>query len=92
MSDSTMNDLVVSLQRSNRRWKALALGLLAVLGIVIVVGTWMTVRATTLARREADLARQGEMEARQAAQRTMYESQIRLAERSWSMALQENRQ
>jgi hypothetical protein len=60
MSETTANGLLVSLQRSNRRWKALAIGLLVVLSIVIM---W----AMGMVRREAFLTHELEM-ARQAAE------------------------
>ena len=68
MSDTTMNDLVVNLKRSKRRWKALALGLLAVLGLVIVFGTGMSALMAARARMQEDAARAAELEAHRAAE------------------------
>jgi hypothetical protein len=69
MSDTPASELIEDLRRSVRLWKALALTLLATLGVVIVLGMGMATVLTIRARQQAEVARQAEMEARQQAER-----------------------
>src|SRR5262245_43351645 len=74
MSDTPTQELIDDLRRSIRRWKALALTLLAGLGLVVVFGTWTTTVLTLRARQQAEAARQAEMEAREQAEQARDEA------------------
>jgi hypothetical protein len=65
MPDIETTALIERLQQSNRRWKRLALGLLATLGLALVL---LTTSATVLWVRAERQARQAEAAAKQARQ------------------------
>ena len=72
MSDADTRALIEDLQRSNRLWKRLALGLLASLGLaILILATSAAVQvrraheAEVEARMQAEEARQREQEARE---------------------------
>jgi hypothetical protein len=75
MSDADTHALIEDLQRSNRFWKRLALGLLAALGLTILI---LTTSATVLSiqverqRRQAEAA---EAEARMQAEKALRQEQ-----------------
>jgi hypothetical protein len=75
MSDTS---LVESLQRSKRRWKTLALGLLGVIGLVIVLGT---TSVTFMAVHAKEAALRAEMEALRAAEQTREALRMRAGEK-----------
>ena len=68
MSNTPTQNEIDSLRRSVRRWKTLALALLAALGGVIGLGATTAAIQAQRARDEAAVARQAEMEARQQAE------------------------
>jgi hypothetical protein len=70
MSDANTRALIEDLQRSNRFWKRLALGLLAALGLAIMLSAFSAAQrerraqeAEVEARMQAEAARQKEQEA-----------------------------
>jgi hypothetical protein len=68
MSDAEKDDLIEQLQKSNRRWKGLALGLLAALGLTVLL---LTTSATVLSvriERERERALAAEEQARKQSQ------------------------
>ena len=69
MPDTPTQELIDSLRRSVRLWKTLALTLLVGLGLVIVLGMTATAIQVERARREEQVARQAEMDAREQAER-----------------------
>jgi hypothetical protein len=66
MSDADTRALIEDLQRSNRLWKRLALGLLAALGLAIV---FLTVSAAVQSRRAHEAEVEARMQAEEARQR-----------------------
>jgi hypothetical protein len=78
MSNTPTQELIDNLRRSVRRWKTLALTLLAALGLVIVVGTVTAVVQVQMAR----VARQSAMDAREQVEQERLEAApiIRLSE------------
>jgi len=66
MSDANTRALIEDLQRSNRFWKRLALGLLAALGLAIV---FLTLSAAVQMRRAQAAAVEARMQAEEARQR-----------------------
>ena len=79
ISDASSQELIDNLQRSLRRWKALALVLMVGLGLVIALG----VGAATLQVQRMRAAREAEMEARHRAEEAQ-----ELAARNRQMARQ----
>jgi uncharacterized membrane-anchored protein YhcB (DUF1043 family) len=67
MSNTPVQTEIESLRQSVRRWKTLALSLLAGLVVVIVLGTTMALVHVQKARQQELAARQAELEARQRA-------------------------
>ena len=65
MPDLEMTALIERLQRSNRRWKRLALSLLAALGLALVLLTTSAVVLWVRAERQARLAEAAERQVRQ---------------------------
>jgi hypothetical protein len=66
MSDADARALIEDLQRSNRLWKRLALGLLAALGMAIV---FLTVSAAVQSRRAHEAEVEARMQAEEARQK-----------------------
>jgi hypothetical protein len=81
MSDMPTQELVESLQRSVRRWRALAITLLASLGVVVVLGIGTVTVLRLRARQQARAAEQAAMEARDQAHQAMYRLRIQAAEK-----------
>jgi hypothetical protein len=75
MSDADTRALIENLQRSNRLWKRLALGLLVALGLAIVL---LAVSATVLSIsvvQQQRRAREAEVEARMQAEKALRQEQ-----------------
>ena len=66
MSDTPTSELIDNLRRSVRFWKALALTLLAGLGLMMVLGIGTVTVLTLRATQQAQAARDAELEARRA--------------------------
>jgi hypothetical protein len=71
MSETPTQELVDNLQRSVRRWKALAFTLLAGLGLVFVLGIGTATLLTLRARQQGAAAERAAMEARDQAHRAL---------------------
>jgi hypothetical protein len=86
MSEPRLEDLLVrihQLERSNRLWKALALG--GAVFLLLVVGGFGVLqhRALEAAQQEAARAQEAEVRARQAAERASYAHTIQMADHLW---------
>ena len=68
MPDLDTTALIERLQKSNRRWKRLALSLLAAIGLALVVLTTSTVVLRARAEQQAQQALAAERQARQQAE------------------------
>jgi hypothetical protein len=68
MSDADTNALIEQLQRSNRRWKLLALSLLATLGLAVLLVTTSTVVLLVRVEQQREQARAAEEQARKQAE------------------------
>jgi hypothetical protein len=68
MSEADTNALIERLQRSNRRWKRLALSLLATLGLAILLVTTSTVVFWVRVEQQREQARAAEEQARKQAE------------------------
>jgi hypothetical protein len=75
MPDLDTTALIERLQQSNRRWKRLALSLLAALGLAVVLLTTSAVVLRTRAEQQAWQARAAEEQARQQAEEARKRSQ-----------------
>jgi hypothetical protein len=73
MPDTPTPELIDNLRRSVRRWKALALTLLAGLGVVIVLGMTATAIQIQRARQAAQAERDAALEAQRAVEQFLQE-------------------
>jgi hypothetical protein len=81
MSDTPTQEMIDSLRRSMRFWKALAITLLAGLGVVAVLGIGTATLLTLRARQQAMAAEQAAMEARDQAHQALHELHHRATEK-----------
>jgi hypothetical protein len=95
MTDPQTDAVIDRLERARRRWKRLAVGALAALGMVLLSGAAVVSSQRQQIRAEQARAEQALRDAeaqRNQAQRALYASRIALAEHEWAAAQrQDNR-
>jgi hypothetical protein len=87
MIDPETNTVIERLDRARRWWKSLALGALAVLFMVLLIGVAMIISQRKQIQVEQERTEQALREAEaqsQQARRVLYYHQISLAEREWA--------
>ena len=81
MSDAPTQELIDNLRRSMRFWKALAITLLASLGVAVVLGFGTVTLLTLRARQQAMAAERAAMDARDQEHQALQELHRRAAEK-----------
>ena len=81
MSSTPTQVMIDNLRSSVRLWRALALTLMAGLGVVVVLGIGTVTVLTLRARQQAMAAEQAAMEARDQAHQALHELRLRAAEK-----------
>jgi len=89
MTDPQTSTVINQLERTSRWWKRLALGALAALSMILLIGIAAVDSQRQQIRAEHERAEQALREAeaqRNQAQRALYANHIALAEREWADA------